>query len=70
MSLAHFSVVKSDRNAITNYDLTGSYTIFRKENWFCPFAKHCECTVFIGMLLSTHLFFKDHQLKQMNYRGL
>ena len=50
--------------------VTGSYTIFRKENWLCPFAKHCECTVFIGMLLSTHLFFKDSQLKQMNYRGL
>ena len=25
----------------------GSYTIFREENWFCPYGKHCECTVFI-----------------------
>ena len=39
--------------------VTGSYTIFREENWFCPYGKHCECTVFIGMLLSIHLFFKD-----------
>ena len=50
--------------------VTGSYTIFRKENWSCSFAKHCECSVFIEMLLSTHLFFKDSQLKQMNYRSL
>ena len=34
----------------------------RKDKWF---AKHCEWTVFIGMLLSTHLLFKDSQNKWM-----
>ena len=66
-----FQSWKGDRNTITNYDRNRkSYTIFREENSFHPFAKHCECSVFIGMLFSTHLFFKDSRLKQMNYRSL
>ena len=44
-----------------------SYSRFRrKDKWFSPFAKHCERMVFIGMLLSTHLLFKDSQQKQMD----
>ena len=50
MSLVYFSVVKKVLTTqLLTRIATGSYTIFRKENWFCPFAKHCECTVFIGM---------------------
>ena len=63
VSLVYFSVVTQLLIMI----VTGSYTIFREENSFHPFAKHCECSVFIGMLLGTHLFFKDSRLKQMNF---
>ena len=45
---------------------TDSSTIFRKDEWFSPFEKHCEYMVFIGMLLDTDLLFKDSQQKQMD----
>ena len=44
---------------------TDSLTIFRKDEWFSPFAKHCtEYMVFIKMLPGTHPLFKDSQQKQ------
>ena len=54
-------VIATQWLAATQLFATGSYTIFRKENWFSPFAEHLKCTVFIGMLLSTHLLFKGSQ---------
>ena len=45
---------------------TDSQAIFRKGKWFIAFATHCGCVVFIGMLLGTHLLFKDSQLKKMD----
>ena len=31
----------------------------------CPFAKHCECMVLIGVFIVTHLSFKESQQKKM-----
>lgn len=36
----------------------------------CPFAKHCECMVLIGVFIVTHLSFKESQQKKWRSLGL
>ena len=61
-----FSCEKVMATKLGTMIVTGRYTIFRNDKWCSPFAEHCECMVFIGVLLATHLLFKDSQQKWMD----
>ena len=67
ISLVSFSVAKMGWQQ--SYALWSQQIVKRlseKDKQFSPFAKHCECMLFIGLLLGTHLLFKDCQQKQMD----